>query len=373
MITAILRVSWWTLVRDRVALGLTFVLPIAFFSIFAAVFSAMDPDSQRPVEVTVVAGGEGFAAAIASRLAEQPRLQTTRWPETRLARALDAVRRGRTSAVVVLPASLTPFGTAASIEIHADRSDPLASGVVQGLVQAAAAAVATEGFGVTGEVVPLRVVDALGRTGKRPSIAFFAAGLGVMFLMLAAAGRSSILLDERDSGVLSRLMAARIGLVRLLAGHWIFLTALGAAQVALMFLWAALFFGLDLFTPRAVGGFAVTTVAAAAAAAAFGLLLCSLCRTRAQLSGITVVVILTLCALGGNLFPAFLMPEPLQAVGRLTFNHWALTAYQKIFWYERPLLELWPQLAGLTAAATAFFAAAALIAHRWLRRGGLQT
>ncbi|MEM1182383.1 MAG: hypothetical protein AAGM22_28815, partial [Acidobacteriota bacterium] len=60
MVGTVLRVSWLTLARDRVALGLTFVLPIVFFTIFASVFSAMDPDGLRPVQVTLVAGG-GFA------------------------------------------------------------------------------------------------------------------------------------------------------------------------------------------------------------------------------------------------------------------------------------------------------------------------
>ncbi|MEM1180640.1 MAG: ABC transporter permease, partial [Acidobacteriota bacterium] len=323
--------------------------------------------------------GGGFAPAVATRLEAEPRLDVVRLGVDGSADALDALRRGETSAVVMLPTELAPFRGegAASIEVHADRSNPLAVGVVEGLVQAAVAAVAVQGFAAAPgarleSIVPMRVIYALGRTGKKPSIAFFAAGLGVMFLMFAVAGRSSILLDERESGVLSRLLAARVGLVRLLFGHWLFLTALGAAQVSVMFSWAAVFFGLELFAPRQLTGFLLTTAAASAAAAAFGLLLSSFCRTRAQLSGVAVVVILTLAAIGGNMFPAFLMPEGLQAVGRLTFNQWALTAYQKIFWYERPVADLAPQLGGLLAAAAGFFSAACLVSSRWLRNGGLR-
>ena len=381
MIASVLRVSWLTLARDRVALGLTFVLPIVFFTIFASVFSAMDPDGLRPVQVTLVAGDGDFASAVADRLEQEPRLETVRLQSHADGEgrdeALAALRRGDTAAAVILPAELAPFSAgdgAASIEIHADRSNPLAVGVVEGLTQAAAAAVAVEGFAAgAGSVVPVNIVDALGRTGKRPSIAFFAAGLGIMFLMFAVAGRSSILLDERESGVLSRLLAARVGLVRLLFGHWLFLTALGAVQVTVMFTWAAVFFGLDLFGPRQLTGFLLTTTAASAAAAAFGLLLSSFCRTRAQLSGVSVVVILTLAAVGGNMFPAFLMPEGLQAVGRLTFNHWALAAFQKIFWYERPVAALTPELLGLVAVTVVFFGAACFVSSRWLRQGGLRS
>lgn len=396
MLRTVLRVTWLELRRDSVALALTFVLPIVFFSIFASVFASMDPGGLEQVEVTVVADDDAsFAASIADRLESEERLEVRRVGPEGGDDALAAVRRGEIAVVVLLPSELRPSagppmgpgaGSAGvAVEIHADRSNPLATGLVQGLVQSAAAAAAMDafaGFGAAGAadgeegeggLVPVEVVDALGRTGKRPSVAFFAAGLGVLFLLFAVTGRSSILLEERESGVLSRLLATRLGLGRLLAGRWLFLTALGSVQVGVMFLWAALVFGLDLFTPRALAGAALVTVATAAAAAAFGLLLASLCRTRAQLQGVAVVVILSLAAVGGNMFPSFLMPERLQAVGRLLFNHWALVAYQKIFWYERPVADLLPEVAALAAAAAVFFGLTVAVARRWLEKGGLAT
>jgi ABC-2 type transport system permease protein len=211
----------------------------------------------------------------------------------------------------------------------------------------------------------VEVVDALGAPDKRPSVAFFAAGLGVLFLMFAVAGRSSILLEERENGILQRLLAARVGLTRLLAGRWLFLVLLGCAQVSVMFVWAAVAFGLDLFTPRHLMGFAAITLPTAAAAAALGLLLSAVCRTRAQLNGVSVVVILILAVLGGNLFPSFLMPSELRELGRLTFNSWALTGYQKVFWYEQPLPELAPEILVLSAWAMVLLVAARLLAQRW--------
>jgi ABC-2 type transport system permease protein len=381
MIGTIFGISLRTLLRDRVALVLTFVLPVAFFTVFASVFAAMDADSPQRVPVIVVAdGGAGFAARLADRIEASEKLVVTRRQAAGRDAALEALRRGRTSVVLVLPPDLRPAltpssGPAGVIEMHADRSNPLALGLVQGVIQSAAVAETVESLptasaDVSRGLVPVEVVDALGRTGKRPSVAFFAAGLGVMFLMFALTGRSAILLEEREHGVLGRLLAARIGLWRLLAGRWLFLVVLGVAEVTVMFAWAAVAFGLELFTPRHLAGFAVVTVAAAAAAAAFGLALAAACRTRAQLNGVAVVVILTLAAVGGNMFPSFLMPAGLQAVGRLTFNHWALVAYQKVFWYERPVAELLPQLALLAAAAAVFLAAAYLIADRAVRRHG---
>ena len=305
MIATVLKISLLSVLRDRVALVLTFVLPLAFFSVFAVVFVPMDSATFQPLETIVVAEqGPSFASRLAERIAAQPGLEVTqRTPGERQA-ALEDVRAGRTTVVLILPADLRPTIPGAppgngEVELHSDRSNPLAAEMVRGLVLASAAELLTESFFGAAEgrgsgPLPVRVIDAVGASGKRPSIAFFAAGLGVMFLMFAVTGRSSILLEERENGVLGRLMAARVGMTRLLLGRWLFLVVLGTTQVLVMFVWAALVFGLDLFTPRHFAGFAATTLAIASAAAAFGLILSAACRTRAQLNGVAVVVILTL-------------------------------------------------------------------------------
>ena len=109
-----------------------------------------------------------------------------------------------------------------------------------------------------------------------------------------------------------------------------------------MFTWGALVFHLPLLPHLA--GFLVMTVFTAAAAAGFGLLLATMCRTRAQLSGISTIVILTMSALGGSMFPRFLMSDAMQRLGLVTFNAWALDGYLKVFWRQAPLTALWPQI-----------------------------
>ena len=134
-----------------------------------------------------------------------------------------------------------------------------------------------------------------------------------------------------------------------------------------MFVWGALVFGLDLFTARHLTGFAIMTVTTAGAAAAFGLLLASSCRTRAQLTGIASVLILVMSALGGSMFPRFLMPESLQRIGLATFNAWALDGYQKVFWYENDVAGLVPQLSVLWVMTIVFLGGALVVSRRWNR------
>jgi ABC-2 type transport system permease protein len=130
-----------------------------------------------------------------------------------------------------------------------------------------------------------------------------------------------------------------------------------------MFLWGRVAFGLPLFSH--VPGFAIMTIFTAAAAAALGLVLASLARSRAQLSGFSTILILTMSALGGSMFPRFLMSEGMQKLGLLTFNAWALDGYLKVFWRQAPIWQLWPQLLVLVSLTFLFLSVARVLARRW--------
>jgi len=166
-----------------------------------------------------------------------------------------------------------------------------------------------------------------------------------------------------DTGTLDRVLSTRVGMGGLLAAKWIFIALLGCLQLSVMFLWGRLAFGVDLF--HHVPGFLVMTVFTASAASAFGLTLATLARTRAQLSGFSTILILTMSALGGSMFPRFLMSETMQKVGLVTFNAWALDGYLKVFWRDAPVWELWPQVLVLAAIAAVLLTLARLFARRW--------
>jgi ABC-2 type transport system permease protein len=70
-------------------------------------------------------------------------------------------------------------------------------------------------------------------------------------------------------------------------------------------------------------------------------------------------------AVGGSMFPRFLMSEKLQQLGLLTFNGWALDGYLKVFWRDAPLLALWPQVVVLGGLTAIFLGLARLMARRW--------
>jgi ABC-2 type transport system permease protein len=214
-----------------------------------------------------------------------------------------------------------------------------------------------------GGLLAVKIVDVLGESKSNAIVAFYAAGIAVMFLLFSASGAGGSLLDEVDSGTLERLLTSKATMGTIVAAKWLFITMFGIFQITVMFLWGMLAFKLDLM--HHLPGFLVMTAFTAAAAAGFGLVLATLCKTRQQLGGISTILILSQSALGGSMFPRFLMSETMQKMGLFTFNAWALDGYIKVFWRDAPLRALLPQLGVLTAMTVVFLTVARLLARRW--------
>jgi len=127
--------------------------------------------------------------------------------------------------------------------------------------------------------------------------------------------------------------------------------------------WGALVFGIDLAGHWQ--GFLIMTLATAIASSTFGLMLASISRSRMQLVAISNLAILLMSALGGSMYPRFLMPEKMQKFGLLTLNAWAIDGFQKIFWRDEPVRAVLPQVAVLIAVGVVFFLIARKMAERW--------
>ncbi|CAN5735347.1 ABC transporter permease [soil metagenome] len=422
MIATLLKLGWMNLRRDRVAQALTFLLPIVFFSIFASVFGGQGSGTSRIRVAVVDEDHSELSGRIVAGLGKETGLRVRTAATEDGAGTLDRggaetlVRNGDVPVAVVIPQGLgASFATSGfgggcpAIQLLADISDRIAPQMVLGLLQKVAmtaapdllmqggltqfetragamtpqqraavdewlpqlrnqangGAAASSGMTAGAMGVGVNVVDVMGSNTRRGSlISFYAAGIGVMFLLFSAvAGAGGALLDEVEAGTFERLLSTRVGMTGILLGKWLFLAMTGAAQLTVMFLWGALVFKLPLFSH--LGGFAIMTIVTASAAAGLGLVLATIAKSRAQLSGFSTIVILTMSALGGSMFPRFLMSETMQKFGLVTFNGWALDGYLKVFWREVPNWQLWPQVLVLTTLTIVFLSVARIMARRW--------
>ncbi len=391
MIGTLIRNSWTALRRDRAAQVLAFVVPIAFFSIFAVIFGPRGSNVTGSDPVTVAVADESHtdrSRALLQALAADSGLRVlTTWPGSArrdslagrvLTRELAErlVKSGRAPAALILPAgidtSIMRFGPGGvQALVLRDPSDPVASRMVAGLLQRAALRAGSEGLpglGTGGDVdamMPLRVEEraVLGEKRESPMIAFYAAGIAVMFIMFSAASAGGVLIEENETGTLERVLTSGLGMNGLLLAKWLYLTSLAGMQICVMFVWGMLVFKLPLLTH--LPGFAIMTVCTAAAAASFGLVLATLSHTRQQLSGLSTLLVLSLNALGGSMFPRFLMSETLQRYSLVGFNAWALDGYLKVFWRETALVALAPQVGALLGFTALFLLLARRLARRW--------
>ncbi len=398
MIWTVVRVGLLRMWHGRTEMLLTFVVPIAFFTIFAFIFDEQIGLGKSPrVNVALVdEDGTELSRELLAALAEQetlrvyspdgvgdpPYLFDSADPAQRL------VLEGGLPLAVVVPEGwgasfANPGKEPPGIRILADSSDPVATQVVsaliqqlagrtlagraQGLIEAALsfsgnpqAASATARFT---KPVDVEVVDLFSADKASPVVSMYAAGIAVMFLLFGAVGNAGSLLEEEESQTLERLMCSRLGMTRLIAGKWLLLWLVGIVQVTVMFVWAQLAFGVDLLGH--LPGFAVMTVVTAGAASSFALTLAALCRSRVQLNAVAVILILSMSALGGSMVPRYVMSESMQRFGKITFNAWALDGYTKVLWRDLPLGALVPELTVLVGVTIVLLVAARLLARRW--------
>lgn len=420
MIGTLVRISWTNLRRDRVVQLLVFIVPIVFFSIFATVFGNQQNGTSRVSVAVADEDHSDLSQRLVKALTGETalRVQTTAGkgrPALDRAAAEKLVRDGDVPVAIVIPKGLGSGGlqlfgdrpNAPRVQLLEDVSDPVAPQMVFGLLQKDVMTAMPDAFAETGIKefdkyaggltpeqhqavdgwlhdlradaqsgkassqstgmqdfgLPVDTVDVMRQSTGQSIISFYAAGIGVMFLLFSVSGASGSLLDEMDSGTLDRVLSTRVGMSGLLAGKFVYVTLLGMLQLTVMFVWGALVFKVALL--QHLAGYAVMTTMTAMAGAGFGLLLATIARTRAQLAGMANIIILTMSALGGSMFPRFLMSPTMQRIGLVTFNAWALDGYLKVFWRNAPLIDLWPQVLVLAALTVVFMALARTFARRW--------
>jgi ABC-2 type transport system permease protein len=404
MILTVVRVGLLRMWHGRTEILLTFVVPIAFFTIFAFIFDEQIGLGKSPkVNVALVdEDGTELSRELLARLAEQESLRVFAPPgrgEGSLTfdaagPARELVLAGALPLAVVVPrgwtASLASPGESTAICILADSSDPVATQVVSATIQQLAGRILSQRArghvqslllegdrAVALSPAQLGALAAAGRAGSldidvedlfaadkaSPVVSMYASGIAVMFLLFGAVGNAGSLLEEEENQTLERLMCSQLSMTRLLAGKWVLMTLVGVVQVTVMFLWAQLAFGVDLLGH--LPGFAVMTLVTAGAASSFALTLAALCRTRPQLNAVAIILILSMSALGGSMVPRYVMSETMQEIGKVTFNAWALDGYTKVFWRDLPVRALGPELTVLVAVSIVLLVAARLLARRW--------
>jgi len=163
------------------------------------------------------------------------------------------------------------------------------------------------------------------------------AGTSVMMLLFSVAGIGGSLLDEKQDGMLKKLLCSPIPSDHILFGKLIFANIISIIQLIIMFVYAWLVFGLNI--THHLTSLALMIFTIAFACSGFGVVLASFAKTRQQVQGLSTIIVLVMSGIGGSMIPIFVMPDILQKIAVLSVNYWGIQGIYDIFWKHVPLTD----------------------------------
>ena len=180
------------------------------------------------------------------------------------------------------------------------------------------------------------------------------AGVMVQFAMAGIMGAAEIVVLERKSGALRRLLTTPIARLEIIAGHFLAMLLIMLAQLVILVVFGQLVLGVDYMrVPLAT---CLMIVLTAFWSASMGLLIGIVAKTDEQVIIFTLIPMLLLSGLGGAWMPLELTSETFQAVGHFTPVAWAIDGFENIVVRGLGLESVLLPAAILLAYAVVFFA-----------------
>ena len=408
---------------DRRAVIMSFAVPIAIASFFGSIFSGPSRNSE-PARISVAVVDQDSSAisqAIVSGAQADRNLRVTT-PTADEAR--DAVRRGKTSVAVIIPkgfgeaAGKAFFGDGEKppLDVLFDPSRNVEVAMVRGiLTEHVMQAVSKEMFGgeqgraLVAQTLPqidaskmpddqkralIDMLTSVNNFYKQPSTgqlgggargitmpyavheepmtsganvayngyAHSFAGMGIQFLLFAAANLGIEILLERQRGLWKRLRSAPVSRLTLLGGKVASMTIVCLMTLLVSFTFAIIVFGVRV--QGSVVGFFSVSLACSLMAATFGLLIAALGKTPAATRGVTTLAVLMMVMLGGAWVPTFIFPAWLQQATLVVPARWAVDGLDAMTWRGLGLGGALAPTAVLLGFALLFWAIA-IMRFRW--------
>jgi ABC-2 type transport system permease protein len=150
----------------------------------------------------------------------------------------------------------------------------------------------------------------------------------MQFGMMGVMGSASIIVHERTSRTMRRLLTTAISRVGIILGHYLAILAMGVVQQVLMVAFGSAVLGLGYMRqPMATATMVATT---ALWTSAMGLLIGVLAKSEEQVTMLSIIPSLVLSGLGGAWMPLESTGDVFRTVGHVTPVAWAMDGFKDI-------------------------------------------
>ncbi len=174
-------------------------------------------------------------------------------------------------------------------------------------------------------------------------------GILVMFtLLVLLTSGGTLLVIEREQGLLRRLASTPISRRQVVSGKWGGRMILAAIQVTVALVVGTLLFQMDWGPDPAM--IVVVLAAWAGFCASAGLLLGSIASTEGQAGGLGVLAANVLAALGGCWWPIEVAPKWMQTLQNFMPTGWTMDALHKLISFQSGAASVVPQILIIVAA-----------------------
>ena len=178
-------------------------------------------------------------------------------------------------------------------------------------------------------------------------------GMMAQFAIAGLIGAAELLVVERRSRTLSRMLTTRISRGEILVGHFLAMFVMIFLQLLVLAVFGQLFLQLNYFgSPAATMTVIVTT---SMMTSGLGLLVGALAKTSDQAVIFSLLPMFIFAGLGGAWVPLEFTNTTVQTIARFTPVYWTMQGLQDILLRSAGLAEVWPASLALLGFTAAFF------------------
>jgi ABC-2 type transport system permease protein len=189
-------------------------------------------------------------------------------------------------------------------------------------------------------------------TNPVSSFQYYAAAMGVMFLLMTVVQGVSAMILEKEQEVFKRLLISNLTYINYLTGKMIGLIVISLLQAFVIIIGTKLIFGVDW--GNSISGVVIMTVAFVISACGLGVMAGSFIKTEKAFNAAGMLGTQIFAALGGSMVPLYIFPDWFVSVSKLLPNGLALQTYLDLM-SGAPFFEIIPAVLGSIGLGLLFF------------------